>query len=163
MLVQCFLKNWQNKHLIIAKTHIVKLTKHFVDPSIATAILEANPNDLMRDLKTFGLLFENLVVRDLKIYTESLEGNVYHYRDKSGLEADAVIHLHDGRWGLIEIKVGGQTLIDEGAATLKALKAKINQDKMNEPAFLAIITATDPFAYQREDGICVIPIGCLKP
>lgn len=114
-------------------------------------------------LKTFGLLFENLVVRDLKVYTESLEGNVYHYRDKSGLEADAVIHLHDGRWGLIEIKVGGQTLIDEGAATLKALKAKINQDKMNEPAFLAIITATDPFAYQREDGICVIPIGCLKP
>lgn len=138
-------------------------TKHFVDPSIATAILDANPNDLMRDLNTFGLLFENLVVRDLKIYSQFLEGNVYNYRDKSGLEADAVIHLNDGRWGLIEIKLGGETLINEGVATLIKLKEKIDQDKMNKPAFLAIITATDSFAYQREDGIYVIPIACLKP
>ena len=138
-------------------------TKHFVDPSIATAILDANPNDLMQDLNTFGLLFENLVIRDLKIYTQSLDGNVYNYRDKSGLEADAVIHLNDGRWGLIEIKLGGETLINEGALTLTKLKEVIDQDKMNKPAFLAIITATDSFAYKREDGIYVIPIACLKP
>ncbi len=137
--------------------------KHFVDPSIATAILDANPNDLMQDLNTFGLLFENLVIRDLKIYTQSLDGNVYNYRDKSGLEADAVIHLNDGRWGLVEIKLGGETLINEGAFTLTKLKEVIDQDKMNKPAFLAIITATDSFAYQREDGIYVIPIACLKP
>jgi hypothetical protein len=138
-------------------------TKHFVDPSIATAILDANPNDLIQDLNTFGLLFENLVIRDLKIYTQSLDGNVYNYRDKSGLEADAVIHLNDGRWGLIEIKLGGETLINEGALTLIKLKEVIDQDKMNKPAFLAIITATDSFAYKREDGIYVIPIACLKP
>lgn len=138
-------------------------TKHFVDPSIATAILDANPNDLIQDLNTFGLLFENLVIRDLKIYTQSLDGNVYNYRDKSGLEADAVIHLNDGRWGLIEIKLGGETLINEGALTLTKLKEVIDQDKMNKPAFLAIITATDSFAYKREDGIYVIPITCLKP
>lgn len=138
-------------------------TKHFVDPSIATAILDANPNDLIQDLNTFGLLFENLVIRDLKIYTQSLDGNVYNYRDKSGLEADAVIHLNDGRWGLIEIKLGGETLINEGALTLTKLKEVIDQDKMNKPAFLAIITATDSFAYKREDGVYVIPIACLKP
>lgn len=138
-------------------------TKHFVDPSIATAILDANPNDLIQDLNTFGLFFENLVIRDLKIYTQSLDGNVYNYRDKSGLEADAVIHLNDGRWGLIEIKLGGETLINEGALTLTKLKEVIDQDKMNKPAFLAIITATDSFAYKREDGIYVIPIACLKP
>lgn len=138
-------------------------TKYFVDPSIATAILDANPNDLMDDLNTFGLLFENLVLRDLKIYTESFQGNIYNYRDKSGLEADAVIHLNDGRWGLVEVKLGGEYLINEGAATLKALSEKIDQDKMSKPAFLAVITATDAFAYKREDGIYVIPIACLKP
>ena len=138
-------------------------TKHFVDPSIATAILDANPNDLMHDLNTFGLLFENLVIRDLKIYSQSLNGNVYNYRDKSGLEADAVIHLNDGRWGLIEVKLGGETLINEGALALTKLKEAIDQDKMNKPAFLAIITATEPFAYQREDGVFVIPIACLRP
>lgn len=138
-------------------------TKHFVDPSIATAILDANPNDLMSDLNTFGLLFENLVLRDLKIYAQLLEGNVYNYRDKSGLEADAVIHLNDGRWGLIEIKLGGEKLINEGILTLKSLKDKIDQEKMNEPAFLAVITATDSFAYKHNDGVYVIPIACLKP
>ena len=138
-------------------------TKHFVDPAIATAILDANPNDLMSDLNTFGLLFENLVVRDLKIYAESLDGKIYNYRDKSGLEADAVIHLNNGKWGLVEIKLGGETLINEGAQTLTKLKEVIDLDKMSKPAFLAIITATDSFAYQREDGIYVIPIACLKP
>lgn len=138
-------------------------TKHFVDPSIATAILDANPNDLMSDLNTLGLLFENLVLRDLKIYAQSLEGNVYNYRDKSGLEADAVIHLNDGRWGLIEIKLGGEKLINEGAHTLKSLKEKIDQVKMSKPEFLAVITASDSFAYKRADGVYVIPIACLKP
>jgi hypothetical protein len=138
-------------------------TKHFVDPSIATAILDANPNDLLSDLYTFGLLFENLVIRDLKIYVQSLEGNVYNYRDKSGLEADAVIHLNDGRWGLIEVKLGGEKLINEGAMTLKTLKDKIDQEKMSKPSFLAVITATDLFAYKREDDVYVIPIACLKP
>jgi uncharacterized protein len=138
-------------------------TKHFVDPSIATAILDANPNDLMSDLNTFGLLFENFVLRDLKIYAQSLEGNVYNYRDKSGLEADAVIHLNDGRWGLIEIKLGGEKLINEGALTLKSLKEKIDQVKMSKPEFLAVITASDSFAYKRADGVYVIPIACLKP
>lgn len=138
-------------------------TKHFVDPSIATAILDANPNDLMGDLNTFGLLFENLVLRDLKIYAQSLEGNVYNYRDKSGLETDAVIHLNDGRWGLIEIKLGGEKLINEGALTLKSLQEKIDQVQMKKPEFLAVITASDSFAYRREDGVYVIPIACLKP
>ncbi len=138
-------------------------TKHFVDPSIATAILDATPNDLMSDLNTFGLLFENLVLRDLKIYAQSLEGNVYNYRDKSGLEADAVIHLNDGRWGLIEVKLGGEKSINEGAETLIKLKDKIDQDKMSKPSFLAVITASDLFAYKREDDIYVIPIACLKP
>ena len=138
-------------------------TKHFVDPSIATAILDASPNDLMSDLNTLGLLFENLVLRDLKIYTQSLEGNVYNYRDKSGLEADAVIHLNDGRWCLIEIKLGGEKLINEGALTLKTLKEKIDQVKMSKPEFLAVITASDSFAYKRADGVYVIPIACLKP
>lgn len=138
-------------------------TKHFVDPSIATAILDATPNDLMNDLNTFGLLFENLVIRDLKIYVQSLEGNVYNYRDKSGLEADAVIHLNDGRWGLIEIKLGGEALINQGARTLQLLKNKIDQEKMSKPSFLAVITAVDSFAYRREDGVYVVPIGCLKP
>lgn len=138
-------------------------TKHFVDPSIATAILDANPNDLMNDLNTLGLLFENLVLRDLKIYAQSIEGNVYNYRDKSGLEADAVIHLNDGRWGLIEIKLGGEKLINKGALTLKSLKEKIDQVKMSKPEFLAVITASDSFAYKRPDGVYVIPIACLKP
>lgn len=138
-------------------------TKHFVDPSIATAILDANPNDLMSDLNTFGLLFENLVLRDLKIYVQSLGGNVYNYRDKSGLEADAVIHLNDGRWGLIEVKLGGEKLINEGAMTLKTLNDKIDQDKMSKPSFLAIITASEIFAYKRADNVYVIPLACLRP
>jgi len=137
--------------------------RHFVDPSIATAILDATPEDFMNDLGTFGLFFENFVIRDLKIYAQSLNGYVYNYRDKTGLETDAVIHLNDGRWGLIEIKLGGEKLINEGASVLKALKEKIDHETMNEPSFLAVITAADRFAYKREDGVYVIPIGCLKP
>lgn len=155
-------ESWTPK--LRSKTTIrITSTKHFVDPSIAATILDANPNDLMNDLNTFGLIFENLVLRDLKIYTQLLGGNVYNYRDKSGLEADAVVHLNDGRWGIIEVKLGGEKLINEGALTLKALKDKIDQEKMNEPSFLAVITASDAFAYKREDGVYVIPIACLKP
>lgn len=138
-------------------------TKHFVDPAIATAILDASPNDLMNDLNAFGLLFENLVLRDLKIYAQTLNGYVYNYRDKSGLEADAVVHLNDGKWGLIEVKLGGEKLINEGAESLKLLKEKIDQNKMSQPSFLAVITAVDSFAYKRLDGVYVIPIACLKP
>lgn len=137
--------------------------KHFVDPSIATAVLDANPNDLINDLNTFGLLFENLVIRDLKIYSQFLEGKVFNYHDSSGLEADAIIHLKDGRWALIEVKIGGEKLINDGAETLKKIREKIDLEKMNKPSFMAIITASDSFAYRRKDGIYVIPIACLRP
>ncbi len=137
-------------------------TRHFVDPSIATAVLRANPEDLMNDLNTFGLIFENLVIRDLKVYANILGGNVFNYRDKEGLETDAVIHLNKGDWALVEIKLGGETLINEAADNLKKLSNKIDQERMNKPSFLAIITAADEFAYTREDGIHVIPLACLK-
>lgn len=137
--------------------------RHFTDPAFATAVLGANPADLIGDLSTFGLLFENLVIRDLKIYAETLNGNVYHYRDRYDLEADAVIHLNNGKWALIEIKLGGDSLINEGAINLIKLSNKIDHDVMNKPSFLAVITAVDQFAYRREDGVFVIPIGCLKP
>ncbi len=138
-------------------------TRHFVDPSIATNLLDANPNDLINDLNTFGLIFENLVIRDLKIYSDMLEGTVYNYHDKDGLEADAVIHLNSGKWGLVEVKLGGERLINEAANNLMKLRKKIDQDKMNKPSFLAVITASDEFAYTRKDGVHVIPIACLKP
>jgi predicted AAA+ superfamily ATPase len=138
-------------------------TRHFSDPSFATVVLGASPNDLLNDLQTFGLVFENLVIRDLKIYTDMLGGSVYNYRDNSGLEADAIIHLNNGKWGLVEIKLGGESLINEGAANLIKLRDKIDYEVMKKPSFLAVITAVDQFAYRREDGVFVIPIGCLKP
>lgn len=132
------------------------------NPKSATAILGASPKDLIDDLNTFGLLFENLVIRDLKVYAEAINGKIYNYSDFSGLEADAVIHLDDGRWGLIDVKIGGETAINSGAANLIKLANKIDQDSMKEPSFLAVITAVDKFAYKRPDGVYVIPIGCLK-
>ena len=139
-------------------------TRYFVDPSIATAALEIGPEDLMNDLNTMGLFFETLCVRDLRVFAESMNGKVYHYRDKSGLECDAVLHLRGGRYGLIEIKLGGQSLINDGAATLTALSNQIDTSKMKEPAFKMILTATGDYAYRRpEDGIYVVPIGCLRP
>lgn len=118
----------------------------------------------MNDLNTMGLFFETLCVRDLRVFAESLNGKVYHYRDKSGLECDAVLHLRGGRYGLIEIKLGGQSLINDGAATLTALSNQIDTSKMKEPAFKMILTATGDYAYRRpEDGIYVVPIGCLRP
>ncbi len=137
-------------------------TRYFVDPSIAAASLGLGPKDLLGDLNTMGLLFETLCVRDLRVYADSLFGNVYHYRDKSGLECDAVVHLRDGSYGLIEIKLGGDRLIEEGSRNLKALSEKIDTTKMKEPSFLMVLTGTGKYAYRREDGIYVVPIGCLK-
>ena len=137
-------------------------TRYFIDPSIAVASLGIGPKDLMNDLNTFGLLFETLCIRDLRVYAESINGNVYHYRDASGLECDAVIHLRDGSYGLIEIKLGGDSLINEGVETLKKLESRIDITKMEKPSFLLVITAIGQYAYKRKDGVYVIPIGCLK-
>ena len=138
-------------------------THYFVVPSIAVAALELGPDDLIGDLNTMGLLFETMAVRDLRCYADALSGTMYHYRDKSGLECDAVMHLRGGRYGLIEVKLGGSTGIEEGAATLKALADRIDTDKMKSPSFLMVLTAVGQFAYTRKDGVLVVPIGCLKP
>lgn len=137
-------------------------TRYYVDPSIASASLGLGPDDLLNDLNTFGLLFETLCVRDLRIFAESLNGSVYHYRDNTGLECDAVIHLRNGKYGLIEIKLGGDSLIEEGAKSLKKLKDCIDTTKMNKPSFLMVLTGIGKYAYKREDGVLVIPIGVLK-
>ena len=137
-------------------------TRYFIDPSIAVAALGIGPKDLMNDLNTFGLLFETLCIRDLRVYAESLNGDLYHYRDSSDLECDAVIHLRDGSYGLIEIKLGGDSLINEGAKNLKKLESRIDVEKMKNPSFLMVLTAIGKYAYKREDGVYVIPIGCLK-
>lgn len=146
-----------------SKTAIRTSDNHyFIDPSIATAALGLGPNDLINDLNTFGLFFETLCVRDLRVYAEANDGNVFHYRDKSGLECDAVIHLRNGSYGLIEIKLGGETLINEGVRALTNLADKIDTTKMKAPSFRMILTAVGKFAYRRTDGVYVIPIGCLK-
>lgn len=138
-------------------------TRYFVDPSIATAALGLGPADLMNDLNTMGFFFEAMCVRDLRVFAEALNGKVYHYRDKTGLECDAVIHLRNGQYGLIEIKLGGDSLIKEGAQTLTALANQIDTTRMKSPAFKMILTATGEYAYRRpEDGIYIVPIGCLK-
>jgi len=135
-------------------------THHFVDPSIAAAVLRLNPDGLIKDFNTFGLLFESLCVRDLRVYAETIDGEVFHYRDKTGLEADAVVHLKDGRWGAIEVKMGVKA-VEEGAANLLKLKKTVDTQKMNEPSFLMVLTASE-FAYRRPDGVYIVPIGCLK-
>lgn len=137
-------------------------TRYFVDPSIAAAALGLGPSNLLKDLSYMGYLFENLCIRDLRIYADYLGASLYHYRDKSDLECDAVIHLEDGRYGLIEIKLGGERSIEEAAANLKVLKSKLDVDKMNEPSFMMVLNANSPFAYKREDGVLVVPIGALK-
>ena len=137
-------------------------TRYFIDPSIATAALGLGPNDLIGDLNTFGLIFETLCIRDLRIYAESINGSVYHYRDANDLECDAVIHLRNGLYGLIEIKLGGDKLITEGAENLKKMYSKIDITKMKNPSFLMVLTATGNYAYKRDDGVYVVPIGCLK-
>ena len=137
-------------------------TRYYVDPSIAAATLGIGPDDLINDLKTFGFLFETLCVRDLRVFADALGGEVYHYRDKDGQECDAVIHLRNGKYGLIEIKLGGDTLIEEGAKGLKALEAKIDTNMMNAPSFLMVLTGIGDYAYRRKDGVFVVPIGCLR-
>lgn len=137
-------------------------TRYYIDPSIAAAALGIGPNDLVNDLKTFGFLFETLCIRDLRVFADALNGGVYHYRDKDGQECDAVVHLKNGKYGLIEIKLGGDKLIEEGAGSLKAMEAKIDTEKMNAPSFLMVLIGIGEYAYRRQDGVYVVPIGCLK-
>lgn len=139
-------------------------TRYFVDPSIAIAALGIGPADLINDLNTMGFMFETMCVRDLRVYAQALGGNVYHYRDKRGLECDAVVHLRNGEYGLIEVKLGGESLINAGVETLNQLESQIDTDRMKSPAFKMILTATGSHAYKRpDDGIYVVPIGCLCP
>ena len=137
-------------------------TRYFVDPSIAAASLGIGPNALVRDLNTFGLLFETLCIRDLRVYATALDGSVSHYRDKNGLECDAVVHLRNGEYGLVEIKLGGETLINQGVRSLLSLASKIDTDKMPKPSFMMVLTATGRYAIKREDGVLEVPVCCLK-
>ncbi len=137
-------------------------TRYFSDPSIGIAALGIGPNDLINDLSTMGLFFESMCVRDLRVYADALEGQIYHYRDSSGLECDAVLHLRNGNYGLIEIKLGGEKNIEEGAGNLKNLASKIDTLKMKSPSFLMVLTGTSRYAVRRNDGVYVVPVGCLK-
>ena len=137
--------------------------RYFVDPSIAAAAIGAGPGDLIKDLKTMGLFFESMAIRDLRVYTEALDGSVFHFRDSNGLECDAVIHLHDGRYGLIEMKLGGTQKIEEGAASLTKLYDTLDYTRMNKPSFMMVVVGVGQYAYQRKDGIFVVPLSCLKP
>ena len=137
-------------------------TRYFVDPSLGIAALGIGPSDLMNDLETMGLFFETLCVRDLRVYAEANDGNVFHYRDKNGLECDAVVHLRNGSYGLIEIKLGGETRIEEGATSLISLAQKIDTTRMKKPSFMMVLTAVGQYAYLRTDGVMVVPVGCLK-
>ena len=137
-------------------------TRHFVDPSIGTASLGLGPKDLINDLKSFGFFFEDMAIRDLRVYAEALDGKLYHYRDSTGLECDAVLHRRDGSYALLEVKLGGEANINEGAANMLKLSANIDTDKMPSPSFMAVIVGVGKYAFRREDGVYVIPIGCLK-
>lgn len=152
------LYSW-NPNLRSSTTIRTAETVHFCDPAIAAYFLSSSPSDMMNDPNTFGLLFESLVIRDLRVYAGSMGGEVFHYRDKTGLEADAVIHLDDGRWAAIEVKLS-ENWVDDAAKNLNKLRSKVDTDHMGEPAFLAVITATK-YAYTRSDGVHVIPIACL--
>ena len=144
-----------------SKTAIrTSVKRQFVDPSIATAVMRITPDSLLDDFNYFGFLFESLCDRDLRVYAEAIDGQVFHYRDSSGLESDAVIALNDGRWAAVEVKMGAKE-IEEAAGHLIDLENKVNTEKMREPSFLMILTGTE-LAYKREDGVLVVPIGCLK-
>lgn len=139
-------------------------SRYFTDPSIAAAALYVGPGDLINDLKAMGMFFESMAVRDLRVYADALDGNVFHFRNAEGLECDAVLHRRNGTYGLIEIKLGGNELIEKGAATLCRLAEKINTYKMPKPSFKMVLTAVGEFSYRRPtDGVWVVPIGCLKP
>lgn len=137
-------------------------TRYFSDPSIGCAAMGIGPGDLVSDLKAMGMMFECLCVRDLRVYADALDGKVYHYRDGNGLECDSVLHLRNGKYGLIEIKLGGERLIEEGAASLLKLASKIDTDKMSAPSFMMVLTAVGNYAYRRKDGVWIVPLGCLK-
>lgn len=137
-------------------------TRYFVDPSLAVASLRIGPRDLMNDLDMLESLFEALAVRDLRVYAESLDGDIYHYKDNLDNECDIVIHLRDGRYALLEVKLGGERLIEEGVTTLKGVLRRIDTDKMGEPAFMAVVTGTERYAYRRDDGILILPLGALR-
>ena len=137
-------------------------TRHFVDPSIGTASLGLGPNDLMNDLESFGLFFEDLAVRDLRVFAEALDGKLYHYRDSSGLECDTVLHRRNGTYGLIEVKLGGEKLINDGVTALKALADAIDTTRMPKPSFMMVLTAVGQYAYQRPDGVFIVPICCIR-
>ena len=154
------LKSW-NPNLRSKTAVRTSSTRHFADPAIAAAALGARPRDLVNDLNTLGLLFETLCVRDLRVFAQALDGDVYHYRDKRGLECDAVIHLRDGRYGLVEVKLGGDKLVEEGAASLLRLRGEIDLGRMPAPSFLMVLTGVGDFSYPREDGVFVVPISTL--
>ena len=144
-----------------SKTAIRTVNKRqFVDPSIATAAMRANATGILRDFKSFGFLFESLSTRDLRVYAQAIDGEVFHYRDKTELEADLIIKLHDGRWAAVEVKLGNRQ-IEEAAANLIKLRQKIDTEKMNQPSFLMVLTGGQ-VAYKRSDGVLVVPIGCLR-
>lgn len=138
-------------------------TRYFTDPSIGVAALGVTPKDLLQDLPTMGLFFENLCMRDLRVYAERLGGTVYHYRDKSGLECDAVVYLSNGAYGLIEIKLGGAQRIEEGVDVLQRLSSQMDTRVMPPPSFQMVLIGVGDYAYTRKDGVHVVPIGCLKP
>ena len=138
-------------------------TRYFVDPSIAAAALEVGPDDLMKDLSTFGLMFETLAMRDLRVYAEPLFGDVCHFRDKQGRECDAVVKIRGGRYALVEVKLGGGALVEEGARTLNTLESLVDTGKSGAPVFKMVLTAVGDFAYRRPDNVVVCPIGCLCP
>lgn len=137
-------------------------TRHFVDPSIGTAALGLGPQDLINDLKSFGFFFEDMVVRDLRVYAEALDGELYYYRDSNGLECDTVLHRRNGSYALLEVKLGGEQNIEEGAMSMISLAKNIDTDKTPSPSFMAVIVGVGQYAYQRKDGVYVIPIGCLR-
>ena len=137
-------------------------TRYFSDPSLCATALGIGPHDLVLHPETFGFIFETLCIRDLRVYADALDGEVYHYRDKNNLECDAVLHRRNGSFGLIEIKLGGDAAVEHGASTLRRLAAKIDVEKMGNPSFLMVLTAVGDFAYQREDGVLVVPICCLR-
>ena len=137
-------------------------TLYFSDPSLATVSLDIGPEDLNNDPNTFGFIFETLCMRDLRVYSQGLKGSVYHYRDKTDLECDAVIHLRNGKYGLIEIKIGGESAVEAAAENLKKLESRLDTDKMSTPSFLMVLTGIGQFAYRRKDGVLVVPIGTLK-
>ena len=138
-------------------------TRYFTDPSIVTAALGLGPGDLVRDPRSFGSIFETMAIRDLRCYAEAVGGKISHYLDANGLECDAIVHLRNGTFGLVEIKLGGDELIEKGVATLESLASIVDERKMRKPAFKMVLTAIGAYAYTRPDGVVVCPISALKP